>query len=1417
MASMLASARHFEQSWPVVQRRDSNPIVPMMFARFHLLPRITALCLNVALVLILSADPSHAFIEQLITRFASDETGGVKVEGLSGTLTGKPAIEKVTISDAAGPWLRLTGVKADIQPLNLLRGRIALDSLDIAQIDILRKPVQAAGKKSDGFLSGIPQVALRVDAFSVDRLVLAEQVVGEAAEVRLSGSAVLNDDPVQQTLGLVAERLDGPAGTLAAKLDLRPGENRFDLDVQFSEPEGGTLVRLLKVPDLPSMQAAISGSGPLDAWTGDLSIALAGAPTVSGTATIGRHDAGLHVLAELAGRVALLIPAELRPVFAGDTMVSLDLTRADAGLVRVAKANLRSATTQISGLGQFDPSTKRINGETEIAFASKHMQVAFTLANGEAVAVGESSLKATLAGTLNAADWALQGQVAAFRGLGYSGESLDISATGKNGNFSRRIIPFQATATAGQLAIPDMRAVPYLAGQLRLAASGTWTDGLLTLDGAETASAVATVKAQGTIDAGAGSLDLDVQASADTAVDPRLPPLLGDGRVLLAGKVGRSPQGRLSVSRASIVAAALSATGNLTLDGNALTADAVLTAPDLSHFQSELSGSANITVRADGPLTAPNVVIAAQGETIRLRGKDLVDPKLAFEGVLSTTTPSGKLAGSAKFAGKPVEASVQIASTAQGERLAEDIRISAGGAVVEGKLSAPAGGNPAGRFEFSIPDLAEIAPLLLRDDLSGAMQGTIILGEREGRPALDLAATAPRAKLAGLSLTDSRLDAVIIDPLAAPLIAGRFESSRLEASGAIVEALIVKAEHAGAATAFNATATTNGTPVSATGTLARRDGATVIALEKGNAIYRGIDASLKAPARLTIADGAVRIERAALAVAGGGAIVSGLIGKSLDLEIELAAVPASIADTFAPGLGLAGAISGTVSLSGPTSSPRVPFKITWREASAQASRSVGLPALSMAAEGTYADKAVDIQSGLSGSGLDLAVNGRVRVAGPVDMDLAMRGTVPLEIAATRLAGSGMRLDGSAGVDIALKGTLDAPDISGAISTAGATFIDTRSAIVVKNIASRIALSGFQARIESLTGTLGAKGALAVNGTIGVRPQDGFPADLSIQLNNANYADGRILSAAFNAALTLNGSLVGEPLLGGRIDIARADIQVPDRLPGGSVSSIAVAHINAPADVRRQAETLKPQQAGGASSSNLGLNLTVSAPRQVNVRGRGLDAELGGQVQLQGLAAAPRAIGAFNLIRGRLNILTRRLAMSRGTVTFTGSLIPLLDFSADTSSGTITAAVAVRGPATNPKFEFTSVPALPQDEVLAILLFDRSLSKLSPLQIAQLASAISTLTGAGGGPGVLDRLRSSLGVDDLDITTDETGAASVGVGKYLGENIYLGVKQGATSGSSRVTIDLDITKSLKARGEVGADGKSKAGIYFEKEY
>ena len=135
-----------------------------------------------------------------------------------------------------------------------------------------------------------------------------------------------------------------------------------------------------------------------------------------------------------------------------------------------------------------------------------------------------------------------------------------------------------------------------------------------------------------------------------------------------------------------------------------------------------------------------------------------------------------------------------------------------------------------------------------------------------------------------------------------------------------------------------------------------------------------------------------------------------------------------------------------------------------------------------------------------------------------------------------------------------------------------------------------------------------------------------------------------------------------------------------------------------------------------------------------------------------------------------------------------------------------------GPATDPSFTFSSNPALPQDEVLARLIFNQGTSNLSPLQIAQLAEAAASLAGVGGSTGRLENLRSQIGVDDIDIKTTADGQTAVGVGKYLNDRTYLGVDS-----TGRASIDLDLGKGLKARGAVTATGGGEVGVFYEGEF
>ena len=240
-------------------------------------------------------------------------------------------------------------------------------------------------------------------------------------------------------------------------------------------------------------------------------------------------------------------------------------------------------------------------------------------------------------------------------------------------------------------------------------------------------------------------------------------------------------------------------------------------------------------------------------------------------------------------------------------------------------------------------------------------------------------------------------------------------------------------------------------------------------------------------------------------------------------------------------------------------------------------------------------------------------------------------------------------------------------------------------------------------------------------------------------------------------------------------------------------------------------------AGGGSGGGVTLDVTVDAPNQIFVQGRGLDAELGGKIRLTGPASAPQAVGQFNLLRGRLSILGKRLTFTQGTMTFSGSMIPYTSLAAETAATDATVTISLTGEATNPKFAFTSVPALPEDEVLARLIFGRSMSNLSPLQIAQLADAVAQLTGAGGSSSLLQKLQGSLGVDDLDVITDEKGGTSVSAGKYLNDRTYVTIQKGEKPGSGKARIDLDVGRGVKLRGEASDAGEAKGGIFFEREY
>ncbi|MEJ5080388.1 MULTISPECIES: translocation/assembly module TamB domain-containing protein [unclassified Ochrobactrum] len=559
---------------------------------------------------------------------------------------------------------------------------------------------------------------------------------------------------------------------------------------------------------------------------------------------------------------------------------------------------------------------------------------------------------------------------------------------------------------------------------------------------------------------------------------------------------------------------------------------------------------------------------------------------------------------------------------------------------------------------------------------------------------------------------------------------------------------------------------------------------------------------------------------------GGGIDVSAKgavpLGKGdLAVDVNLANLPLTALNGAVKGQDLAGNVTGTARVTGPLTNPAAQFNLRGTGLAAKPLRDNGLAPISLQTAGNYAAKTVDISSlTLEGpQGLNVTANGKVPLSGQ-GLGVNVSGSVPLALANRFLADRGSQASGTLSLTASVSGGFDKPQLRGMFSTSGAQFIDPETNLRLNNINVMGAMEGETITLRQVNAALGGGGSVSATGTISTNAAANFPANIDIKLDNARYADGKLVAATVNGGISITGPLMRDPLIAGRIDVERAEITVPENL-GGGATYVPVTHIHTPKNVLTTLERAKVETRRGKVPTPTSrptvprLDILVNAPNQIFVRGRGLDTELGGRVRLTGPVTNIQPVGSFDLIRGRISILGQRITFDEGSVTLVGDLNPQINFVARSEGDNITAIVTVTGTVDNLNIVFSSSPELPQDEVLAQLIFKRSIGELSAFQIAQLAAAAAELAG-GSNNSLMSKLRQGTGLDDIDVVTDSKGQTSVRAGRYIRDNIYLGVEAGA-AGATKGTVNLDISRNLKIKGAVGSDGDSSAGIFYEKDY
>ena len=320
-----------------------------------------------------------------------------------------------------------------------------------------------------------------------------------------------------------------------------------------------------------------------------------------------------------------------------------------------------------------------------------------------------------------------------------------------------------------------------------------------------------------------------------------------------------------------------------------------------------------------------------------------------------------------------------------------------------------------------------------------------------------------------------------------------------------------------------------------------------------------------------------------------------------------------------------------------------------------------------------------------------------------------------------------------------------------------------------------------------------------------------------------YTDGAFVSTRLSGALALEGPLLGGGgLLSGRIDLGATEIsdrrgprlQRRRHAGAGDATCAPRPAVQITLD-RAQVDEPRPAEAGG--QGGLALDVRISAPNRIFVRGRGLDVELGGDLRIRGTTSDIQPVGQFDLRRGRLLILGQRIEFQEGSLQLIGNLDPELFFVARTRSGDVTAIVTVEGRVSDPQITFSSEPPLPQDEVLARVLFRRATAE--PLAVP--ARPARRRGGRARRRRRRRPARRSCAAPPASTTSTSspttTAQTAVRAGKYIDDNIYLDVQTGIERRQPAPRSRSSSTTASPRAARSSSDGNTTLGIFYERDY
>lgn len=1421
---------------------------------------LCVICLS--LILVLTTPAGLRMVERSVNSLQK----AAAIAGLQGNLLGTFSVRHIDVADTNGTWLTVEDLDCQWIPADLFLGKLHIPFVRIKDVNMTRLPAGSSSPVSPQHKQSSSPISSFVPAFTladlhVEKLLLATGTKRPIPPLTLSGSADLASLKGPGRLALSLHPLDEkhPLLNVSAKVQ----KNTLECSGTFEDPTGAMVSFLAGLPDHLPLAISFQGSGTADRYTGSIS---ATAPRLGAT-KLDLQWAVPEQQGILQGKVTLEpsgLLGTLTDVVGDEVTVDAETGTDEHGQI-TSKLKLSGDWLTIAASAAIDLTLKHTDTTFTVTAADPNR-----LTERVGVVLHDlSSLTGSIQGDLDRPVLSCRVSARTLQSGLIQVDHPSISLEAKP-SAPHKSLDYSLTlhTTANDVTLPDIlhsgpiNVQTMLAGlgsktiqahlntdskQMDLKGSGSFTPetGILaaTFSGdakpgtlfspsisplPESISFDGTV--QGDLNTFNGTATLQTILGRFTRGPAPLDALLGPETSLdLAAELHKDT---LNLQSFTLTGANVQGNGNASLQISGGTYQSNLTAqvqtgalgPELAPMQ-EIS----ITSRASGATAHSKCTVSARPKKSSVFGLPLEAVILNADLDHMDQAPSGTW-------------NLRLATAPGPLLLAGDVDLKNGIAIPRGTLQ---GLDLDGTFAVNLPadtprqhvdyhiTSSSLKPL-------GALLDQPLQGSLEFRGTYDSTPKSARVDLSGRAQNiayDDIFTASSVDLLTMNMDPGRPEQATLALQIKGLRAATVHLDNAQLRTTpqgqkLNIFLNADGTKpaplrLSLTGQIHSNSTDKSLRLDTFKGEYNGFPIALAAPTELHRKDALLELTPTTLHLA--DATIYARVhmdNTGIDAKMDLTNSTLTSLQSLVPFPLPTGTLNANAALTGPLDHPRLLAEmIIEKLAPTQSNATDNGPSgtLKLTVENT--SDSLKTTASLDGLSPDpLRLKGEIPFAFSLrpfqasipettPFTISVKGDVDLAKINDLAAVPDLDLSGMLKIDASATGTMTSPELGGTIRMEKSRAEYVRTGTLLEEMQGQIRLNKDTIILDHFSATDGDKGTFTARGNAILPVHAPLSFDVSTALNGTRLISNDTVTATVGGTCRVHGNENSIEVKGDLL-LPKARLNI-SRNPDPAMVPLKIRETNVLPENRVKAipKTSPP--------ANLNLDVTVTIPGQLFVRGRGLESEWKGKLQVTGMATQPIIRGKLESIRGSLGFAGRELDLTSGTIRFAGASPPnpVLNIVTSVTIKSTEVQVKIQGSATKPELSLESTLDMPHDEILALLLFGESANKLTPFQALQLANTIRTLKGSsGGGFDPLGYTRTLLGVDTITIGAgDEDEGMQVGVGKYLTDTIYMELKKGLTSDEDAVSIEMDVTPNIGVETEVGTDSTGKVGVYWKRDY